>query len=260
MDAKRFITIFSILFSFLSVAVSQTLIRLKSENPFSGDRKILRDDGLYCESWRFTVETNDAGDWKTIPDKCLKFVEDYMTGPRYKSDLEVVSDDAISFASTVNVANDGLDAWIFDIDETLLSNIPYYTLHGYGSKAFDENSFDEWVDLAEAPALHASLRLYTQLQQMGFKLILLTGRNEYQKNVTEKNLKSSGYSNWERLILRGSSDMGTLAVSYKSGKRKELEDEGYRVHGSSGDQWSDLMGFATAKRSFKLPNIMYYIP
>ena len=58
---------------------------------------------------------------------------------------------------------------------------------------------------------------------------------------------------------RGTSDAGKLATTYKSEKRKELEDEGYTIHGSSGDQWSDLLGFAVAKRSFKLPNPMYYI-
>lgn len=58
---------------------------------------------------------------------------------------------------------------------------------------------------------------------------------------------------------RGADDQGTLATVYKSKKRKELEDEGYRIHGSSGDQWSDLTGYAVAERSFKLPNPMYYI-
>jgi HAD superfamily, subfamily IIIB (Acid phosphatase) len=58
---------------------------------------------------------------------------------------------------------------------------------------------------------------------------------------------------------RGSSDNGKKAVAYKSEKRAELEAEGYRIHGSSGDQWSDLLGLPMAARSFKLPNPMYYI-
>lgn len=58
---------------------------------------------------------------------------------------------------------------------------------------------------------------------------------------------------------RGPSDQGKPAIVYKSEKRTELQDEGYRIHGSSGDQWSDLLGFAIARRSFKLPNPMYYI-
>lgn len=56
---------------------------------------------------------------------------------------------------------------------------------------------------------------------------------------------------------RAPSEVDTPAVIYKSQKR-ELEDEGYNIWGSSGDQWSDLMGFSLAKRSFKLPNLMYY--
>ncbi|PKI66096.1 hypothetical protein CRG98_013504 [Punica granatum] len=125
---------------------------------------------------------------------------------------------------------------------------------------FDEKSFDAWVDLADAPALPASLSLYEELQQLGFKIFLLTGRSEHQRNVTETNLRRSGYSNWERLILRSASDQGKPATLYKSERRSELKYEGYRLHGSSGDQWSDLLGFAQAQRSFKLPNPMYYIP
>lgn len=58
------------------------------------------------------------------------------------------------------------------------------------------------MDLAEAPALPASLRLYKELEELGFTIILLTGRDESQRNATETNLLYSGYSNWERLILR----------------------------------------------------------
>jgi len=58
---------------------------------------------------------------------------------------------------------------------------------------------------------------------------------------------------------RGPSDQGKSATSYKSEKRQELVIEGYRIHGSSGDQWSDLWGYAVSTRSFKLPNPMYFI-
>ena len=60
-------------------------------------------------------------------------------------------------------------------------------------------------------------------------------------------------------LNRGPSDHGTTAVVYKSGKRAELVAQGFRIHGSSGDQWSDLIGAPMATRSFKLPNPMYYI-
>lgn len=249
----------------LSIAFPDSILRILPENAGSSPhhhhhhRKIPRDDNLYCDSWRFIVETNDAGPWDRIPSRCVAFVQDYATGDRYRADSEAVADASLEFAKTVKVSGSGKDAWIFDIDETLLSNVPYYAVHGFGSETFDENSFDEWVDLAEAPALPASLRLCRELEQLGFKIFLLTGRSEFQRSATSKNLDYAGYSNWERLILRGPSDQGKPARVYKSERRKELGDEGYIIHGSSGDQWSDLNGFAVATRSFKLPNPLYYI-
>lgn len=252
-------TILFLLCLVVSTAASHSIIQLFSETTLFGNRKIRVDDDIYCESWRFSVETNDAGSWSTVPARCELFVQDYMTGKRYLSDSEVVGEDALAFAKTVELAGDGRDSWVFDVDETLLSNLPYYAANGYGSETYNETSFDVWVDLAEAPALPASLSLYKELQQLGFTIFLLTGRSEYQRNVTEKNLQDAGFTNWERLILRGPSDQGTTAIVYKSEKRSDLQDEGYRIHGSSGDQWSDLLGFAVARRSFKLPNPMYYI-
>jgi len=205
------------------------------------------------------VETNDAGIWAQVPARCQGFVKDYMTSDMYQSDSEAVADNSLAYAKTVELSGYGKDAWIFDVDETLLSNIPYYVSHGFGSEIFDEVSFDNWVDMAEAPAIPASLRLYEELQGLGFTIILLTGRTEFQRNTTARNLEYAGYSNWERLILRQNSDHGKPATIYKSERRKHLEDEGYKIHGNSGDQWSDLTGFAVAKRSFKLPNPMYVI-
>ncbi|KAK7245490.1 hypothetical protein RIF29_40336 [Crotalaria pallida] len=240
---------------------SESIIKLPSDNDISGgNRKVRADDNVVCDSWRLAAETNNAGAWNGVPARCVKFVAEYLTGERYRSDSEVIGKLASEFAKRVRLEGEGRDAWVFDIDETLLSNLPYYQDNGFGSVTFNETSFDDWVNVAEAPALAASLSLYKELQELGFKIFLLTGRSEHQRNATEANLLFAGYSNWERLILRGSSDQGKSATLYKSEKRAELVEEGYTIHGSSGDQWSDLWGYAVASRSFKLPNPMYYIP
>jgi len=62
------------------------------------------------------------------------------------------------------------------------------------------------------------------------------------------------------LCRRESLDAEKTAVAYKSKKRAALKSKGYRIHGNTGDQWSDLMGSPMAKRSFKVPNPMYHIP
>ncbi|CAM8995345.1 unnamed protein product [Rhodiola kirilowii] len=87
---------------------------------------------LQCTSWRFAVEANNVSPWKTIPEECVDYVKEYLTGRGYVMDLERVSKEALLFARSVEVNEDGKDVWIFDIDETLLSNLPYYTEHGYG--------------------------------------------------------------------------------------------------------------------------------
>lgn len=78
------------------------------------------------------METNNAGSWAKIPYRCLRYVEAYMDGDHYVSDSEVAAADAICFARDVDIAGNGKDAWIFDIDETLLSNLPYYRDVGFG--------------------------------------------------------------------------------------------------------------------------------
>ena len=110
-----------------TTVVSQSFIQISPDH-----RKIRIDDDIYCESWRFSIETNDAGYWSTIPERCLRFVQDYMTGDRYRYDSELVAENSLKFAKTVEISGNGSDAWVFDIDETLLSNLPYYELNGFG--------------------------------------------------------------------------------------------------------------------------------
>lgn len=87
---------------------------------------------LRCDSWRFNVEANNLNPWRTIPKNCTEYVKQYTTGRAYQLDMEILSKEAVAFAKSVKLVGDGRDVWIFDIDETLLSNLPYYTEHGYG--------------------------------------------------------------------------------------------------------------------------------
>ncbi|XP_043717251.1 acid phosphatase 1 [Telopea speciosissima] len=215
---------------------------------------------LQCSSWRFAVEANNLNPWKTTPPECADYVKDYMTSKAYTFDLERVSIEAGTYARSLQLTGDGMDAWIFDIDETLLSNLPYYTDHGFGLEVFDGREFDKWVEKAAAPAIESSSQLYKDVLGLGFKVFLLTGRSEKQRSVTVENLRNARFQDWDKLILRALEDHGKTATLYKSERRSEMVKEGYRILGNSGDQWSDLLGYTISNRSFKLPNPMYYIP
>ncbi|KAK8938547.1 Acid phosphatase 1 [Platanthera zijinensis] len=246
---------------------SETLLRiLPATEKLSSDEvtDVVGDEPreAYCESWRLSVETNNAGNWKKISTRCTDLVEAYVRGPQYALDSKVVARHAQAYAKNLILAGDGKDVWIFDVDETLISNVHHYFLHGRRNRstATNETVVEQWATFTKSPALPWSLWLYKKLHGMGLQLILLTGRKEIHRNSTEQNLLAVGYHSWDKLILRGNLDSGKRALAYKSEKRAELAAEGYRIHGSSGDQWSDLMGEPMANRSFKVPNPMYHIP
>ncbi|XP_041019018.1 acid phosphatase 1-like [Juglans microcarpa x Juglans regia] len=261
---------FFLLFSLLSLAFSyetlnshllpRPLILEYQENIENQFKEFDEELKLQCTSWRFAVEANNLSPWKTIPQECADYVKDYIKGRAYTIDIQRVSKEAGVYAKSVELSGDGKDVWVFDVDETLLSNLPYYAEHGYGLEVFDPVEFDKWVEKAMAPAIEPSLKLYEEVLGSGFKVFLLTGRSERQREITVGNLNNAGFQNWDKLILRAPEDHGKLATIYKSEKRNEMVKEGYRILGNSGDQWSDLLGSSTANRSFKLPNPMYYIP
>lgn len=91
-----------------------------------------RRGGVPCDSWRFAVETNTMRGWKTIPARCEKYVGNYMLGGHYRSDSKAVVNEAIAYAEGLQLSGEGKEVWVFDVDETTLSNLPYYAKHGFG--------------------------------------------------------------------------------------------------------------------------------
>lgn len=61
------------------------------------------------------------------------------------------------------------------------------------------------------------------------------------------------------LSCRGLEDEHKGVKNYKAEARRRLVEEGYRLWGIVGDQWSSFDGSPVAKRSFKLPNSLYYV-
>nr|KYP54127.1 Stem 28 kDa glycoprotein [Cajanus cajan] len=226
----------------------------------------LRSDGLtvhyppevWCPSWRLAAEAHNYINWKTVPQKCAEYVESYIQGDQYDSDSKYVNQQAYFFAKSIK-RNEN-DVFIFSVDGTVLSNVPYYSKHGYGVNPYNATVYDAWVLKGEAPALAQTLKNYNNLLSLGFKIVFLTGRTVDKKAVTEANLKEAGFHTWEKLILKDPiAYNGQNAASYKAAERKKLTKEGWRIVGNIGDQWSDITGRNVGLRTFKLPNPMYFI-
>ncbi|XAR50694.1 Acid phosphatase [Bertholletia excelsa] len=210
--------------------------------------------GLSCLSWRVGVEAHNIIDWETVPEVCGNYVGNYMLGDQYRKDSRVVADEAVSYAQSLKLVGDGRDIWVFDIDETTLSNLPYYAKHGFGVEPYNSTLFNKWVLKGKAPALPETLKLYKKLLAFGFKIAFVTGRTEDQRNVTVKNLRDVGFHAWEKLLLKGSVHKSTTTIAYKSDQRQKLASQGYRIIGNIGDQWTDILGTHVGNRTFKLPD------
>jgi acid phosphatase len=204
------------------------------------------------------VEAHNVRDWKTVPANCEGYVGHYMLGSHFRRDSKIVIDEALAYVETLKLAGNGKEIWVFDIDETTLSNLPYYAKHGFGTTLFNATSFNAYVLEGSAPVLPETKRLYNKLLKIGVKPLFLTGRTEDQRAITVANLRSQGISGWKDLLLKQPGFKGS-AVAYKSGERQKLQDAGYVIVGNIGDQWSDIIGAPEGARTFKFPDPMYYI-
>ncbi|KAL8252621.1 hypothetical protein R6Q59_036314 [Mikania micrantha] len=215
----------------------------------------------YCLSWRLAAETGNIAGWRTVPVQCLLDVEVYMLGGQYASDMNLIVDDISSYVEEIVVSDDGLDAWVLDVDDTCLSNIFYYQGKRFGGDPYDPRAFKEWASRGISQAIPQILLLFHKLIQHGFKVFLITGRDQTTfGQPTLHNLHFQGFFGFERLILRSEAYKGQSGIVYKSEMRRKLVEEGYRIRGNVGDQWSDLHGEFVGDRTFKLPNPMYFVP
>ncbi|GLU07803.1 hypothetical protein SLE2022_247500 [Rubroshorea leprosula] len=214
----------------------------------------------YCESWRINVELNNIREFDVVPQECVDYIRKYMTSSQYVADSHRAVEEVIVYLSSCcSLKGDGKDAWIFDVDDTLLSTIPYYKKNGFGGEKLNATLLEAWMSQSKAPALEHTLKLFHEIKDKGIKIFLLSSRKETLRSSTVDNLIKEGYHGWADLFLRGLDDEFMGVQQYKSQVRKKLVNEGYRIWGIIGDQWSSLKGLPSAKRTFKLPNSIYYL-
>ncbi|XP_025632068.1 acid phosphatase 1 [Arachis hypogaea] len=238
-----------------SLAKVEAMMRRRRQRQSDND-----NNDSYCLSWRLGVEANNVRSWRTVPLECYNHVQQYMTGGQYLQDMNLIVNQIVAYAFQITLSPDSMDAWILDVDDTCISNLSYYQGHRFGCDPFDSAKFKAWIMKERCPANPAVLQLFKTLKERGFKVFLLTGRDQATLGkITIDNLHNQGFIGYERLILRTAEYKGQSAVRYKSAIRKEIEGQGYRIWGNVGDQWSDLQGDCLGTRTFKLPNPMYFI-
>ena len=185
----------------------------------------------------------------------------YHDSGEYERDIAKVIQDAKKYLETrlqQNQAASKKIAIVSDIDETAISGYQHLVEQDFGG---DYPAIMESLRKGDSAAIPETLDFYNFAKQHKVAVFFVCGRPKSMQAITEKNLTAAGYTAWNGLLLRSENynDTHKSVVPFKTQMRKQLEDEGYDVVISIGDQDSDLKG-GYADKTFKLPNPFYYIP
>ena len=182
----------------------------------------------------------------------------YHDSGAYEKDINATMLEALTYLKkrVAQPPKTGKLAIVLDIDETSLSNFASMRDMDFGG-TFDQ--IREAEDKGDDTAIPATLDLYRYAKAHGVAVFFVTGRAEFERAVTEKNLRQAGFSDWNKLVLRSKTQEHLKAAVYKTAVRKQLAEQGYRIVLNIGDQQSDLAG-GYSEKTFKLPNPYYFIP
>lgn len=144
-------------------------------------------------------------------------------------------------------------AVVFDLDETLLSNLPFMLEQDLGGS---DAAWDAWLAKGEDPAIEPVRDVYRVARRMGVEIIFITSRREHLRTATVRNLRAIDCGEFATLVMKPEGAKHTSAA-YKTAERARLAAEGYVIIANIGDQFSDLAG-AQAERTFKLPDPFYF--
>lgn len=147
-------------------------------------------------------------------------------------------------------------AIVFDIDETLLTNLNHIMANDYG---YVPKIWGKWVIDGQALAIVPIQTVYDAAVRAKIDIFIITGRTESESFSTERNLRQVGYETWTRIIYRPDTAEQPLSnAGLKTDARRKLTQEGYTIIANIGDQNSDLAN-GYAERTFKVPNPFYLV-
>lgn len=146
-------------------------------------------------------------------------------------------------------------AIVLDVDETTLDNFEQLTGSGF---CFVRANWDQWVTEGKPGVVAGMKELYDYARANKVAVVFITGRREHQRESTERALTDAGFEGWQELILRAEQETEMTAAEYKSGRRAKLEEQGFTIALTLGDQASDLAG-GHAEQTMLMPNPFYHV-
>jgi len=143
---------------------------------------------------------------------------------------------------------------VFDIDETLLSNIDMIQKNHH---QLTKEQFTEQIGSSHPTAIVPTIELLREMKSMGMTIVLITGRTEGLKATTEHQLMQAGISkaDYSQLICAPDED---IKGDFKERARQSIEQAGAKVVFNVSDQQQDLQG-KSMQIACQLPNPFYSV-
>jgi acid phosphatase len=190
-------------------------------------------------------------------------VEKYIDSGAYDRDVAKVVTAARAWLNT-RTRTVKKPAIVLDIDETSLSNWPEMRVNGWARIINGPCDLQKgpcghraWQAMAQAKAIAPTLALAQHARKLGVAVFFITGRPEWLRDATERNLREQGFE-WTELILEPEGKPFPSASDFKAPERRKITAQGYTILLNLGDQESDLKG-GFAERKLKLPNPVYFV-
>ena len=129
-----------------------------------------------------------------------------------------------------------LRAVIVDLDETILDNSRYEGMLLQHRVNYDQRTWTEWCNRAEATAVPGSVEFLRYASSRGVKVFYITNRNDSQKRGTATNLKKLGFPSVNDQTLLVQTD---LKNSTKEPRRQSVSAK-FRIVLLMGDDLNDF--------------------
>ena len=180
-----------------------------------------------------------------------KEIKDYVKNGHYHRDLEELVQQAKVFVSYEMLTNKSNKAIIIDIDETILSNLPYISKQIHLN---DVEKLNRWQKTSSCEAIMPILALYNWLLDKEVKIYFVTARPLDLKDATIENFKRLNIQQSE-IIFRDQA-IWPVPKEFKIAMRKKIVNNDYDIILNIGDQPTDFEG-GYWKRALRVPNPFY---
>ncbi|MEE2769560.1 MAG: HAD family acid phosphatase [Pseudomonadota bacterium] len=180
-----------------------------------------------------------------------KDIRDYVKKGQYDKDLKKIVKQAKTLVNYELLTNPKNKAVIIDIDETILSNLPYISQQIHLN---DVVKLNRWQMSSKCEAIEPIVSLYGWLLDRDVKIYFITARPLELKKATIDNFKKLSIPP-SQIVFRDQ-DQWPVPKEFKIAMRKNIVNNDYDIILNIGDQPTDFEG-GYWKRALKVPNPFY---